>query len=149
MARSRRRDEITLELPFEIPRPPLATAGSLNYSAELCAALNQMFEESPCADRYEIAAKMSELTGEKITKAQIDAWTAKSKSAWRFPFEFAAAAEAACVSTKLQELFSRKRGSRILIGEESLLAELGRIEQMEEELRHQKQAIKAHLGRRK
>src|SRR5688572_8775588 len=92
--------------------------------------------------RYDLAARMSELTGQEITKAQIDAWTAESKERWRFPFEYAAAFEAACASTRLQELLGRKRGTRILVGEDMLYAELGRIHKMRAELSEEERALK-------
>lgn len=140
----RSRDQLTPDL-FEIPVAPAPTGGSLDYSAELRHVLSQAVKESP-QSRYEIAARMSELTGQDISKSMLDAWTAESKSLWRFPFEYAAAFEAACETTCLQELLGRKRGSRILVGEETLLAELGRIHKQRDELVKRERAIKQRIG---
>ena len=96
--------------------------------------------------RYQVAARMSELVGKEITKAMLDAWTAESKSEWRFPFEYAGAFEVACDTTCLQELLCRKRGSRILEGEEALLAELGRLDRDEQMVKARRQAIRKYLG---
>lgn len=96
-------------------------------------------------DRFQIAADMSRLTGQAITKHQLDAWTADSKEGHRFPFEYAAAFEQACDTTCLQELLAAKRGSTILVGEEVLEAKLGRLSMLEEELRRQKAAIKNQM----
>lgn len=138
---------------FDIPHAPAPIGGSLDYVAELRAVLHDALKHTP-RSRYEVAARMSELTGHEITKTMLDAWTADSRTQWRFPFEYAAAFEAACDSTCLQELLARKRGSRVLVGEETLLAKLGRINQKrgelaqeEKELLQQEKQIKQYLGK--
>lgn len=125
-------DTMTLDL-FEIPVAPAPFGGSLDYASELCHVLADALKQTPLS-RYQVAARMSELTGREITKAQLDAWTAESKEPWRFPFEYAAAFEAACESNCLQELLARKRGTRVLTGRDALLAEYGRIKQAKQEL---------------
>lgn len=140
------RDSSTADL-FDIPRPPAPTGGSLQYTTELRHVLSEALKKTP-KSRYEIAARMSELTGEDISKAMLDAWTAESKTAWRFPFEYAASFEAACETTCLQELLARKRGCAVLAGNDVLLAKLGRIKQSQAELADQEKALKRHLTRR-
>lgn len=143
----RERDQATADL-FSIPCAPAPIGGSLDYATELRHVLSDALKRT-AKSRYEIAARMAELTGQDITKAQLDAWTAESKDAWRFPFEYAAAFESACESTCLQELLGRKRGSRILVGEDTLYAELGRIQHLQAELAEQAKTIKRHLGEKK
>lgn len=146
MARARK-DTLTLDL-FDVPRAPAHAPGALNFSIKLRAVLSAALKATPLS-RYEVAARMSELLGTDITKSMLDAWTAESREPWRFPFEYAAAFEAVCDTTCLQDLFSEMRGSKVLKGEDSLLAELGRIEQMEHNLKREKQQIKNFLARRK
>ncbi len=122
--------------------------GALNYSIKLRAILSAALKATPLS-RYEVAARMSELLGVEITKTMLYAWTAESREPWRFPFEYVAAFEVACNTTCLQDLLSEMRGSKVLKGEDSLLAELGRIEQMEHNLRAEKQQIKKYLMRKK
>lgn len=141
------RDQVTQDL-FEIPSAPAPIGGSLQYAIELRHVLTDALKRTP-RSRYEIAARMSELTGVEISKAALDAWTAESKTPWRFPFEYAAAFEAACETTCLQELLGRKRGSRILVGRDTLFAELGRISQMREELAHREKQLKRIIGEQK
>jgi hypothetical protein len=137
-------DALTVDM-FDIPRAPAPTGGSLDYSVELAHVLSEALKKSP-KSRYEIAARMSELVGQEIGKATLDAWTAESKSGWRFPFEYAAAFEVACGCTSMQELLCRKRGSRILEGEEALQAELGRLECEEHAVKQRRLAIRKYLG---
>lgn len=139
-------DIATLDL-FEIPTAPAPIGGSLDYATELRHVLSAALKSSPFS-RYDIAARMSELTGQDISKPMLDAWTAESKTPWRFPFEYAAAFESACGTTALQELLGRKRGSRILVGEETLLAELGRVEQAKAQLAHRERELKKRIGGR-
>lgn len=131
---------------FEAPAMPVNREGSMEMAAEVCGVLNAMIDSATKAgvirNRYDLAGLMSELLGCDITKAQIDAWTGASKTAWRFPFEYGAAFETACNSNGLQELFARKRGTRVTAAGDSLLEELGRIAAAREELRAQEQAIK-------
>lgn len=142
-----RRDNLTQDL-FEVPAAPAPIGGSLEYSTELRHVLSEALKRSPHS-RYEIAARMSELTGTEISKATLDAWTAESKTPWRFPFEYAAAFETACETTCLQELLGRKRGSRILVGKDTLYAELGRIAQQRDELARREKELKRYLGEKK
>ncbi len=144
----RSRDERTIDF-FETPPAPVPTGGSLDYEAELCSTLTDMITDAMkrgvIRSRYDLAARMSELTGKEITKAMIDSWTAESKEKHRFPFEFAAAMETACDSTRLRELLGRKMGSRILVAEDSMLAKLGLIHKKRAELAEEERAIKSQL----
>lgn len=126
---------------FEVPRPPAPTPGSLNFSLELRHTLSQALKDAP-RSRYEVAARMSELTGAEISKHQLDSWTAESRDGWRFPLEYAAAFEEATDTLALTELLARKRGCKVLVGEEALRAELGKLELMEAEIKQQKKDLK-------
>jgi hypothetical protein len=144
-----RRDPFSGQLDLEIPEPPAPGVGSLDYAIELRHTLSEMISSAQhrgvIRSRFDLAARMSELAGHEISKAMIDSWTADSKEAWRFPFEYAAAIEAGCASTRLQELLAKKRGSRILVGADSLLAELGTIQKNREELAERERAIKQYM----
>lgn len=129
---------------FEVPKKPAENPGALNFAVELRGVLSEALKAAP-KSRYEVAARMSELLGIEVTKYQLDSWTAESRSDWRFPFEYSAALEAACETTCLQELLAGKRGSRVMVGEDVLKAELGRLELEEAEIRERKRLLKKHL----
>jgi hypothetical protein len=128
-------DALLAETP---PSPP----GSLDCATQLCATLSAALKATPLS-RFEVAARMSELVGEEITKAQLDAWTAESKERHRFPFEYAAAFEAACGATALQELLGRLRGTRPLAPEDQVDLELGRLHRRELEIQERRRALLA------
>ncbi len=139
--------QLTMDKLFEVPAAPKLTPGSLQFNNELRNVLSAILKQSP-KSRYEIAARMSELLDEEISKNMIDSWTAESRRGWRFPFEFTAAFETACESYQLTELLAQKRGCKILVGEEVLLAELGKLESMEADLKERKKALKQIMKRR-
>src|SRR3990167_9566455 len=132
---------------FEIPRAPATTGGSLNFDHELRAVLSDELKRCP-KDRYQVAAEMSRLLGREVSKHMLDAYTAESRDAYNFPLNYAAAFEVATDSFSLTELLAGKRGCKLLVGEEALLAELGKIEREEQTLRVRKQALKRYMGRK-
>ena len=147
--KSGRRDprQLSLEDGFwEIPRAPRLVSGSLAYGEELCGVLAQALKETPLS-RSEIAARMSELAAADISEATLNAWTARSKDRHRFPFEFAAAFEAATDSACLQSLLAAKRGSLVLMGQEARDARLGQLRRRIAELRDEERALMG--GRRR
>ncbi|MCF8042422.1 MAG: hypothetical protein K9K65_13165 [Desulfarculaceae bacterium] len=148
MARRRPIDPLKSDLfsCSEVPRPPDPTPGSLNFGLELRSTLSRVLKESP-RSRYEVAARMSELTGAEISKHQLDAWTAESREGWRFPLECGAAFEEATDTFALTELLARKRGCKVLVREEALRAELGKLELMEAGIRQQKKGLKKVMTR--
>jgi len=143
MARNHR-DSLTGDL-FAIPRAPADLPGSLDYANELCGALTQAIKQSP-RSRAEIAARMSDLTGSRITDDMLNAWTSTAHDRHRFPFEYAAAFEVACETTALQELLARKRGSKVLVGKEALDAELGRVRRQKNDLAAQERQLVRLMG---
>lgn len=136
--------QLSLHGLFQVPRPPEPVGGSLNFGLELRATLSRVLKDCPDS-REVVAGRMSELLGAEISVHQLNAWTAESREAWRFPFEFAAAFEQATGCHALTELLARKRGCIVLVGEEALKAELGRLEMKESEIRKRKQTLKRYL----
>ncbi len=127
-----------------IPREPAIVPGAMSVSKEVRGLLSDILKKTP-KSRFKVAARMSELIGVEVTKFQLDSWTAESRNKWRFPLEYVPAFEAACETHDITAWLAQKRGCKILIGEDALLAELGKLERMEQELRARKKAIKQHL----
>ena len=70
----RRTDTLTLDL-FEVPVPTAPMPGALQFGLVLRRLLSDLLKGSPYS-REIVAARMSELTGEPISKHQLDSWTA-------------------------------------------------------------------------
>lgn len=137
------RDTLTLDL-FEVPHPVKPSEGNVDLDVPLREALSDALRHCD-EDRYQVAATMSRLTGREISKFMLDAYTAESRSDHNFPFRYAAAFEVATGSFCLTNLLAKVRGCKVLVGEDVLLAELGRMERLEAELRKQKNALKKRL----
>ncbi len=96
--------------------------------------------------RVEIAAHMSEILGAKINTYHLDAWTAESRPAWRFPFEYAAAFELACQTDALRRLLKRYSGEKVMLAHEILKAQLFSLDLLEAEIRTQKSYLRRHMN---
>jgi hypothetical protein len=120
--------------------------GSLNIQARIQSAASAALKQTQLS-RFEVAGRMSELTGVEITKWMLDSWTAESKEYHRFPAEFI---PAFCIATQnwgLLAVLSECAGGYFLEGHEVLLTELGRVQDERENLRRRERQIRDYLRR--
>jgi hypothetical protein len=137
-------DTLTLDL-FEVPSPTAPIPGALNFNLVLRHLLSSLLKECP-ASREIIAARMTELTGDAITKHQLDSWTAESREGWRFPLEYLPAFEVAVETTGLIAWAASIRGGKILMGKEALDAEIGKLERLKEDAGKRIKQLKQAMG---
>ncbi len=137
--------QLSLDEYYVVPQPPAPTPGSLQVDRELRATLSQALKDTALS-RAEVAARMSELTGDDVSIHQLNAWTAESREQHRFPFEYAAAFEVAVGSQCLQLLLARKRGSLVLAGAAARDAKLGLVRRKLAELRAEERALMRETG---
>lgn len=142
---TRARDLFTLDM-FDIPVPAPQTPGSMNYSCEIAHVMSDALKACPY-DRYEVAARMSRLLGSEVSVNMLNAYTAESRETHNITLERAIAFDAATEGYALLKFMADKRGCRVLVGKEALLAELGEIGRIKQELAEQEKAIKAAIGR--
>jgi hypothetical protein len=103
-------------------------AGSFDIDRQFRAAISDALKRCPLS-RWQVAARMSELTGCEITKAMLDSWTAESKEDHRFPAIFLPAFCEAVGCSEPLKMMGRLVGVFILPGPEALRAEIQRIEE--------------------
>jgi len=137
-------DLLTADL-FEVPVPVQPTPGALAVGPALRGLLSELLKRAPLS-RFDVAARMSELTGESISKHQLDSWTAESREGWRFPLEYLPAFEEAIHTHDVTAWVAGLRGARLSVGREALEAQLGKVAQMRDELARQERALKKLLG---
>lgn len=130
---------------FAIPAPAVPSVGGLDVGLGLRHLLSDLLKASP-ATRYQIAARMAELTGHEISKHQLDSWTAESREAWRFPLEYLPALEVALESHAITAWIADLRGCTLLVGKDALLAELGKVERAKQDLLGREKTLKRLLG---
>jgi hypothetical protein len=124
--------QLTLFRLFPIPQPSPQGPGSQDHSVEVRHLLSDILKDCPLG-RFEVAGKLSEQLGREITKWMLDSWTGESREN-HFPFAFADALETVCGTLRLTEFLAAKRGCKILVGEEVLNAELGKLRMQRQEL---------------
>ncbi len=140
----RARDLLTGDLFAQIPQAAPPTPGSANYSREIACVMSQALKECPF-DRPEVAARMTRLMGYEQTLSMLNAYTAESHTDHNISLERAIAFDTATESYALLNFFAAKRGCKVMVGKDALLAELGRIKQMRDELAGQEKAIRGYL----
>lgn len=141
-------DNLTGDLFANVPQAHPMTAGAWRFRSEIAHAMSDAVKV--CSkDRYQIAADMSRLLGREISINTLDKYTSEASEDHIPNLETAIAFDAATEQLALANLFAGKLGCRVLPGKDSLLAELGRLEQMKGEIAKQERAIKKVLGEEK
>ena len=118
--------------------------GSLDIDSELRAAISFDIKGCPFS-RYQIAAKMSELTGQEITESMLYNWTAEAHDRHRFPAQFLPAFVIATGGRRAFECLSRRSGLFALPGPEALRSEIQRLDEQIKNLQDEKQKRKIFL----
>ena len=128
----------------DIPKAASTAPGAINYSREVAATMGQALKD--CAyDRYDVAARMGRMLGREVPLSMLNAYCAESHEQHNISFERAIAFDAATDGYALVNFFAAKRGCRVMVGEDALLADLGRIKRMRDELAGQEKAIREYL----
>lgn len=140
----RKRDDRTADL-FEMPEQPDSYAASMDYRREVAHLVSQMLREAD-GDRYEIAARMSRMTGTEVSKYMLDAWSSESREAYNMPFWVAPVLEAACDCTLFTNWIATRRDGRVLFGREVLNAKRGKLERMKDRLELRINEIRRTMG---
>lgn len=136
---------ITGDLFANIPQAHPMTPGSWNFRREIAYTMGEAIRL--CSkDRYQIAADMSRLLGREVSVNTLDKYTSEASEDHIPNMETAIAFDAATEQTALASLFAGKLGCRVLPGKDSLLAELGRLQQMKGDIANQEKALKKLLG---
>lgn len=105
-----------------------AEPGTLNLDVRLRHALSEELRRLPLS-RYQVAARMAELTGCDVTKSQLDSWTAESKDDHRFPAAFLPAFCLAVGSWGVLKLLAEAGGKRVFTDPHvDIAVQLGELE---------------------
>lgn len=141
---ARRKDDRTLDI-FEVPMPAITLPGECNYGVTVSELVSEILKNTD-VDRYEIAAQMSRLSGDDVSKNMIDAWSSPARIDHNLPFYRAALLERVCSSHLLTNWLVDQRGGRVAYGRDALNAELGRLERARDEAARKARELKKLLG---
>lgn len=141
-------DTLTGDLFASVPRAHPMNPGAWNFRSEIAHAMGEAVKA--CAkDRYQIAADISRLVAREVSVDTLNKYTSEASECHIPNFETAIAFDAVTGSMALVSLFAEKLGCRVMPGKDSLLTELGRLEQMKGDIARQERAIKKLLGEEK
>lgn len=140
-----KKDTRTLDLFFEVPQPIRPAPGHGNYGATVSELVAEILKATDI-DRYEIAARMSRLSGDDVSKNMLDAWSSPARIDHNLPFYRAALLEEVCDSHILTNWLVQQRGGRVAYGRDALNAELGRLERLRDEATRAARELKRRLG---
>lgn len=110
--------------PFTAPQPLEPRPGVLaGFDHEMRQMLSAILKEAPMS-RYEVAAKMSELLGDDVSKNMLDAYTADSRETHQISAVRLFALMMATGRFDPLEMQAEMSGRRMLVGEEAIAAEI-------------------------
>ena len=114
---------------FAIPQPPAQVPGSMDYRTTVSELVSGMLAEAHRAgmDRHEVAARASRLAGRDVTKNMLDGYTSPAREEFNVPLWVAPVLEVVCCSTTLASWHAGRHGGRLVVGAETLDAEIGRL----------------------
>lgn len=118
--------------------------GTLNIAPQLQEIISKCIGACP-QGRDVIAGKMSELTGQIITRFQLDSWTASSKHGHRFPAEYLPAFCVAIQNYRPIEFIARKAGIFTMPDDDVLRAEIARKIEKRDEINKEIRKYKTYL----
>jgi hypothetical protein len=119
------------------PVAPPTTPGQLDIDRTFRELISESLRKCN-QSRYQVAARMSELVGQDITKTMLDSWTAESKELHRFPAIYLPAFCEAVGSTEPIRILGQAIGAFVLPGPEALRAEIRKLDEEIERKRSEK-----------
>lgn len=126
---------------FEAPLPATAAASLAGLERRISQMVGVMLN-SDGRTRHEIAAKVTELLGEDVTKMMLDAYASEARDQHKVPASRLLAIVAVTNRHDLLDPLMREIGAAVLVGEEVQTARLGHIERQIAELNEERRKLK-------
>jgi len=126
---------------FAPPPAPEKIAGSLaGLEQRICSTAGSILNSDE-RSRWEIAARMSELLGEDVSKGMLDAYASPAREEHRVPMSRFFALVAVTDRQDLLDPLLRLIGGALLVGEEVHTARLGHLDRHIEQLKAERRKI--------
>ena len=140
-----RRDTVTQDM-FAVPVPANESA-ACGFGVQVANLVSEVLRHSEY-DRHEVAARMTRYSGKEVSKYMLDAWSAESRDSFNIPLYLVPALEYAAGTSvhNLTNWLAVVRGGRLLVGRETLEAELGKAERERETAAKRIKELKQRLG---
>ncbi len=139
----KKNDPLTIDMFEDLPPPPVTEDGGLACRVEIAHVMSNAMKGQ---DRYEVACRMSKLTGRNVSKARLDQMSAESAEHHTPPLDWAIAFDIATGTNALAEFHARKVGAKMVFGREALDAKLGQLLRGREDMDKKIKAVKKAMG---
>ena len=126
---------------FDVPTPAREGSALAGLDRQVAATVALMLKEDPRPSRFAIAAAMSELLDEEVTKAMLDKYASESSETHAISFARMLALTQVTERYDLLDRLIRRVGAALLVGEEILTAELGQIDRQMADLRERRRML--------
>lgn len=145
---TQRPDFVSGDLFTAIPKPADLQSPAMDLKVRIAHAMSRAMKNCKC-DRYEIAARMGRVLGRDVSKNMLDAYAAASKESHIPNLSFCIAFDQATEQNELLNLYAALRGCSVLVGADTLRAELLQLEMQEADIRRRRRELKNFLGGRR
>ncbi len=125
---------------FDPPAPARAESSLAGLDREVSATVALILKEDE-RDRYEIAAAMSRVLGDEITKQMLDGYASEARDTFNIPFVRMLALVSVTDRHDLLDRHVRRIGAALLVGDEIRTAEIGHINRQMAKLKERLRAI--------
>tara|TARA_B100001179_G_scaffold215531_1_gene185796 strand:- start:499 stop:954 length:456 start_codon:yes stop_codon:yes gene_type:complete len=126
---------------FEAPKPAVGEAALAGIEQRICRTVGTMLN-SDARPREVIAAEMSVLLGEDVSRAMLDAYSSPARNEHKVPCSRFLALAAVTNRHDLLDPIVREIGAALLIGDEIHTARLGHIDRQIAALQDERKALK-------
>lgn len=127
---------------FEAPALPSGAAALAGLEARICSTVGSILNSTPRA-REVIAAEMSVILAEEVSKAMLDAYASPARAEHKVPMSRFLALIAVTGRHDLLDPILREIGAALLVGEEVMTARLGQIDREIARLREEQKKLAA------
>lgn len=130
---------------FNVPAPAKGEAALAGFEQRVNAMVGSILATAHAEgrDRRIIAAEMSVLLGEEVTKAMLDAYASPARVEHKVPFTRLMALIVVTGRQDLMDPLMREGGMAVLIGEEVKTARVGHLTRQLDEIRRELRQIEA------
>lgn len=125
---------------FDLPSPASAPAALAGLEKQINAAVGTILN-SDSRPREVIAAEMSVLLGDEISRAMLDAYSSPARVDHKVPFSRFLALVQVCNRHDVLDQLLRPIGAAVLVGEEVHTARLGHLDRQIAELQSERKRI--------
>lgn len=125
---------------FDAPVPAREAASLAGLGRMVASSVGAILKGDE-RDRYEIAARMSALLDETVTKDMLDGYSAEARETHNISFHRMLALLAVTDRHDVLDALIRKIGAAVLVGEEIHTAQLGHIDRQIAELKARRKTI--------